>query len=249
MCISTQLIEAGVDVDFATVIRFLAGLDSIAQAAGRCNRNGRCKKSTVHILNPENEPVEQLIDIKVGKEAARRVLDEGFENLVAPEAISQYFNYYFYDRAKEMSYPVSAKQIGRDDDLLNLLSCNNRNIGWNPNTLLLQHSFMTAGKAFKAIDSPTYAVIVPHGEEGKALIAELCRVAKEFEVTRYRQLLKEAQQYSVNVFPNVWKRLLDEGSVNETQHGEGIYHLDSRYYSEEFGLSEKPCNLMEPNIC
>ncbi len=249
LCISTQLIEAGVDVDFASVIRFLAGLDSIAQAAGRCNRNGRFEKSTVHILNPDNEPIEQLTDIKVGKEVARRVLDEGFENLVAPEAIGQYFNYYFYDRAKEMSYPVSAEQIGRDDDLLNLLSCNNLNIGWKPNTLLLQHSFMTAGRAFKAIDSPTQAVIVPHGEDGKALIAELCQAAKEFDAKRYRQLLREAQQYSVNVFPNVWKRLLDEKAVYETQPGEGIYRLDSRYYSEEFGLSEKPCNLMEPNIC
>jgi CRISPR-associated endonuclease/helicase Cas3 len=249
LCISTQLIEAGVDVDFASVIRFLAGLDSIAQAAGRCNRNGRFGKSTIHILNPDNEPIEQLTDIKVGKEAARRVLDEGYENIVAPEAIGQYFNYYFYERAKEMSYPVSAKQTGRDDDLLNLLSCNNRNIGWKPNTLLLQHSFMTAGRAFKAIDSPTQAVIVPHGDEGRALISELCRVAKEFEAKRYRQLLREAQQYSVNVFPNVWKRLLDEKAANETQPGEGIYHLDSRYYSEEFGLSEKPCNLMEANIC
>ncbi len=249
LCISTQLIEAGVDVDFASVIRFLAGLDSIAQAAGRCNRNGRFGKSTIHILNPDNEPIEQLTDIKVGKEVARRVLDEGFENLVAPEAIGQYFNYYFYDRAKEMSYPVSARQVGRDDDLLNLLSCNNRNIGWNPKTLLLQHSFMTAGKAFKAIDSPTQAVIVPHGEEGKALIAELCRVAKAFEAKRYRQLLREAQQYSVNVFPNVWKRLMDEDAVYEAQPGEGLYHLDSRYYSEEYGLSEQPCNLMDSNIC
>ncbi|MCU7893196.1 MAG: CRISPR-associated helicase/endonuclease Cas3, partial [Candidatus Thiodiazotropha sp. (ex Ustalcina ferruginea)] len=248
LCISTQLIEAGVDVDFASVIRFLAGLDSIAQAAGRCNRNGRREKSTVHIVNPDSEQIDLLADIKVGKDIARRVLDEGFENLLAPKAITRYFKYYFYDRADEMSYNISRKILGRDDDLLNLLSCNNRNIGWNRNSIFLQQSFMTAGKAFKAIDSPTQAIIVPHGKEGVRLIAELCRVAKEFEIRQYQELLRRAQQFSVNVFPNVWKRLQDEGAVYETQPGEGIYHLDSRYYSEEFGLSVKPCSLMEPNI-
>lgn len=249
LCVSTQLIEAGVDVDFASVIRFLAGLDSIAQAAGRCNRNGRRAKATVHIVNPTDEQADLLTDIKVGRDKAQRVFDEDYKSLLAPEAIEQYFNYYFYDRAKEMSYPVSAKWVGRDDDLLNMLSCNSLNIGRNPNSILLQQSFMTAGKAFKAIDSPTQAVIVPYGEEGKRLIAELCRVAKEFEAAHYRKLLRKAQQYSVNVFPNVWQQLLGEEAVHETQPGEGIYYLDSRYYSREFGLSDKPCSSMDYHQC
>ncbi|MBL1277295.1 MAG: CRISPR-associated helicase Cas3' [Ectothiorhodospiraceae bacterium] len=244
LCISTQLIEAGVDVDFASVIRFLAGLDSIAQAAGRCNRNGLRKGSTVHVVNPDEEKIDLLKDIKVGRDMAQRVMGEGFENLLAPDAIKQYFNYYFYDRAKEMSYPVSAKKLGRDDDLLNLLSCNKLNAGRNNNTLLLQQSFMTAGKIFKAIDSPTQAVIVPYGKEGKDLIAELGLVAKEFDVKTYRNLLKKAQRFSVNVFPNVWKQLLNEDAVYEIQPGEGIYYLDEKHYSGEFGLSVKPCNKM-----
>ncbi len=244
LCISTQLIEAGVDVDFASVIRFLAGLDSIAQAAGRCNRNGLRKEATVHVVNPAEENIDLLTDIKVGRDKAQRVMDEGFDDLLAPDAIKQYFNYYFYDRAEEMSYPISAKKLGRDDDLLNLLSCNAVNIGRNKNTLLLQQSFMTAGKMFKAIDSPTQAVIVPYGEEGKDLIAELGRVAKEFDVKTYRALLKQAQKFSVNVFPNVWKQLQNEGAVHEIQPDEGIFYLDEKYYSDEFGLSVKPCNKM-----
>ncbi len=244
LCISTQLIEAGVDVDFASVIRFLAGLDSIAQAAGRCNRNGLREISEVHVVNPSEEKIDLLKDIKIGRDKAQRVFDEGFDNFLAPDAMKQYFNYYFYDRAGEMSYPVSSKYLGRDDDLLNLLSNNSKNIGRNKNSKLLQQSFMTAGKVFKAIDSPTQAVIVPYGDEGKNLIADLGRVAKEFDVKTYRKLLKQAQKYSVNIFPNVWKRLQEEKVVYEIQPGEGIYYLDEKYYSEKFGLSDKPCSSM-----
>jgi len=143
-----------------------------------------------------------------------------------------------------MSYPIPAKKLNRDDDLINLLSCNRLNTGRNNNTLLLQQSFMAAGKIFKAIDSPTQAVIVPYGDEGNHLIAELGRVAIEFDVKTYRELLKQAQKFSVNVFPNVWKQLQTEDAVHEIQPDEGIYYLDEKYYSSEFGLSVKPCNKM-----
>ena len=249
LCISTQLIEAGVDIDFASVIRFLAGLDSIAQAAGRCNRNGLRKTATVHVVNPHEEKIDLLKDIKIGRDKALRVFSENYDNLLAPDAMQQYFNYYFYERDDDMSYSVSSKLIGRDDNLLNLLSINSNNIGRNKNSRLLQQSFMTAGKVFKAIDSPTQAIIVPYGKKGSNLIAELGRVAKEFDVKTYRQLLKQAQKYSVNVFPNVWKRLQEEKAVHEIQPGEGIYWLEEQYYSDKFGLSDKPCSSMGLNMC
>ncbi len=229
---------------------FLAGLDSIAQAAGRCNRNGMRETATVHIVNPREEKIDLLKDIKIGRDKAQRVFDEGFKDLLAPEAMKQYFYYYFFDpeRAKEMTYPISKKQLGRDDNLLSLLSNNSKNIGRNTHSTLLQQSFMTAGKAFKAIDSPTQAVIVPYDDEARHLIAELCRVAIEFDVKTYRQLLKQAQKYSVNVFPNIWKRLQKENAVHEIQPGEAIYFLDKQYYSNKFGLSDKPCSLMESAV-
>lgn len=239
LCISTQLIEAGVDVDFASVIRFLAGLDSVAQAAGRCNRNGERDISEVHLLNPDQEPIDTLVDIKVGQQKMRRILGESADDdLLTPAVMEKYFDYYFYSRAEEMDYQLSEKQAARTDSLLNLLSDNPKNIISNRQSALpmLRQSFMTAGKAFKAIDAPTESVIVPYGE-GKQLIIDLGDQESDFDVARYYTLLKKAQKFSVNVFPNVWKKLLDAHAVCEIKAGEGVYCLDERYYSEAFGLS------------
>lgn len=246
LCISTQLIEAGVDVDFASVIRFLAGLDSIAQAAGRCNRGGKRKdeqgnlvKGQVFIVNPDNETTELLKDIEVGKEKAQTVLNAGYHDPISPEAIRQYFQEYYYNRSDDMTYRISDKSIRQGENLLNLLSKREMSCadfsseaGKVP---LMKHAFMEAGKQFKAIDAPTQAVIVQYGR-GKELVEELCTVAKDFDAKRFYELLREAQQYSVNVFPNTWKKLGEQKAVIELQ-GEGIYYLDERYYSEEFGLS------------
>jgi CRISPR-associated endonuclease/helicase Cas3 len=247
LCFSTQLIEAGVDIDFASVIRFLAGLDSIAQAAGRCNRNGRLDTATVHVVNPAKETIDQLIDIKVGRDKTKRVFSEVKDTaLLDPENMALYFKYYFYERADQMAYPLTAKEVGRDDTLLNLLSDNKFNTGVNA-PLHLKQSFMTAGNAFKAIDAPTQAVIVPY-QQGKQLITELCGIAKEFDASSYYTCLKRAQKYSVNVFPNVWKKLLEQNAVYEIQPGEGVYCLDERYYSEAFGLSTEPVGKAEATI-
>lgn len=246
LCISTQLIEAGVDVDFCNVIRFIAGLDSIAQASGRCNRNGKLKNSQgdfiqgqVDIINPSIEPITSLVDIVEGQEKSKRVLSE-FERdaILSPEAIDQYFKYFFFERKKAMVYPLK-----EGDCLLNLLANNDNNNGSGLNKErvkkgkipLLQQSFMAAGKAFEAIDAPTHSVIVQY-DEGKEIVTTLCGVDKTFNAVDFYQSLKKAQQYCVNVFPNVWESLREENAVYEIQEGEGIYYLDERYYSEEFGI-------------
>lgn len=246
LCISTQLIEAGVDVDFNSVIRFLAGLDSIAQAAGRCNRNGNLDMAQVYVVNPQDEAIDMLNDIKEGREKALRIFSERKETeLLDPEVMSLYFSYYFYERANIMAYPLTEQQAGRRDTLLSLLSNNGKNIGMEKNAIELQQSFKTAGKAFKAIASPTQAVIVPYDDKGKDIIAGLCA---DFEPAKAFQLLKEAQKYSVNVFPNIWRQLQKAGAVRSVQKGEEIYYLDERYYSKDFGLSTDEVSKMDTQI-
>ena len=231
LCISTQLIEAGVDVDFRSVIRFLAGLDSIAQAAGRCNRNGRHPEASVHVVNPDRENIEMLPDIKEGRDKALRIFSETSHDLLSPDVMERYFEYYFFSRAEEMIYPVDAKKVGRTDNLLNLLSENHGNIAVTD--LPLKQSFMTAGNLFQVIDAPTQSVIVPY-KQGKKIIAELCAA---FDPAKHYDLLRQAQQYCVNVFPNVWKKLKENDAVMPIQPDLDIYFLDERHYSDDFGLS------------
>ena len=254
LCISTQLIEAGVDVDFRVVIRFLAGLDSIAQAAGRCNRNGLPEPGIVHVVNPQNESLEKLIDISAGRDKAQRVLDDYKQdparydhNLIGPKALGDYYRHYFFERQRDMSYPVPAKSIGHDDTLLELLSTNRHAAAEHSSrhgasNLFFQQAFMTAGRAFKAIDAPTQGIVVPYGETGRELINDLCA---SFDVEKQIKLLRAAQQYTVNVFPHTLRALSAAGAVREVKPDTRILVLDPRYYSPRFGLSTTPVAPMD----
>ncbi len=255
LCVSTQLIEAGIDVDFGAVVRFSAGLDSIAQAAGRCNRNGNPAPGTVHVVNPTDENLRRLPDIAVGRDKAQRVMDDFREDparyadtLFGPEALAEYYRYYFFDQQGEMEYPVPASEIGHDDTLLNLLSYNDaatsaaqRQHDQVPPGRLLHQAFMAAGRAFKAIDAPTRGVIVPYERGGAELIADLERspdAKAEFG------LLRRAQQYTVNVFPHILRQLGAAKAVRELPDTR-ILCLDKRYYSSMFGLATETVSPME----
>ena len=239
ICISTQLIEAGVDISMACVIRALGGLDSIAQAAGRCNRHGEKEgKGQVWVLNLQEQDFTRILpDIQVGKTHAERVFrDFTGQDILQPAAMQRYFEYYFYQRSDEMVYSVKNSATG---SLLDWLSDNALNPYGEKNDKrskplpLLMQSFKSAGRAFQAIDAPTHAVIVPYGE-GAELIAKLCG---EWDPKEMHRTLQKAQRYSVNVFPNVWGKLQKENALHETIEGSGIYYLNERYYNDEFGLS------------
>ena len=133
-----------------------------------------------------------------------------------------------------MDYPATPDKAERQDTLLNMLSLNCLAATSLQPPRYMAQSFMTAAKAFQAIDANTRGVIVPYKAEGQRIISELCAA---FEPTKQFQLLKQANQYSVNVFEHVLRKLEEKKAIYEVQPGTGILCLLPNHYSQEAGLN------------
>ncbi len=255
--VSTQLIEAGVDVDFDVVIRSLAGIDSIAQAAGRCNRHGsKPYRGRVLIVNSNEENLSKLPSIVTAQKEAARVLGDfhrdkaGFfqGSLLSDPALESYFRYYFHTYREQMDYPIKSQSpVGRGDSMVDLLSMNQKSIyaymtrtGSPKLNRFLNQSFQTAARSFEVIDNAGQGVIVPHGE-GAEIINDLCEV---FEPNKHFEILRQAQRYSVNCFSHELEQLSQAGALREVQEGSGILYVDITHYHPELGLTREKSNKM-----
>ena len=236
ICVATSVMEAGVDADFSCVIRSVAGFDSIVQAAGRCNREGLAKAGFVYIVNPSDEDLSMIADVREGRNCAERVIDEarsgcvsGEEDILSLANIERYFKYYFYAKQDEMRYRVKDE---RSDTLLNMLSCNRLTHG-GPQTL--RQAFATAGRLFEAIDAPTEGVIVPY-RDGADIIATIGLCGS---IGDAKKLLRRAQRYSVNIYPYQLNALYKSGGIYKIEIGRdsGVWALLPEFYNENFGVS------------
>ncbi|MCQ3947466.1 MAG: CRISPR-associated helicase/endonuclease Cas3 [Anaerolineae bacterium] len=252
ICVSTQLIEAGVDIDFGAVIRALAGLDSIAQAAGRCNRHGeREDGGSVWVVNLRDENLSPLPDIQIGKDQANSILNFYGRNPanydhdpLGLKAIEKYYSYYFKRNEDELNYPVSRGELlDHDDNLFNLLAHNPNAYKRQVDERSLKQSFMAASKLFRVIDLPTIGVIVPYGE-GREIITELCG---DIDIRQKRELLKRAQRYSVQLYrgrKGQFELLKEKGAIHQIKDDE-IFYLVPHHYDDEIGWSEEPTGNQE----
>lgn len=246
ICISTQLIEAGVDVSFGSVIRSNAGLGSIIQAAGRCNRHGECEKGNVYVVSCE-ENVSPLKDIQDGQGVITNLKYDfnknpnDFDNdITSPKAITTFYKRYFNDIKLRLDYVIENKTItellGKNKNARNEYNADN-----NPayNCSLLAQSFRTAWKGYKPIADNTTGVIVNY--ENSFDIVEKLKNCKDDNKAKY---VRSLQKYTVNVFENVLKSLFEKGAISYDENLE-LWVLDKNYYNEETGIDTKSIDKID----
>ncbi|GHV72798.1 CRISPR-associated helicase Cas3 [Spirochaetia bacterium] len=217
--ISTQLVEAGVDIDFPVVYRAMAGLDSIAQAAGRCNREGKLnaegKLGKVVVFNaPRRAPAGTL---RKAAETAERMCKQGLENPIDQRVFTPYFTELYW-RANSLD----------TKGIINLLKP----------TPSLGIQFRSAGELFKLIDDKNQRTILVPYQEGERLIA-LLKKNTGFE----RNLLRKLQRYTINIYINQFVELQRRGSLEEIVPG--VFALTTTVeYDKAIGLliDEMPNN-------
>lgn len=234
LCISTQLIEAGVDVDFDVVIRSLSGLDSIAQAAGRCNRNAKRATGKVFVVKTE-ENVSPLVDIDTGRRCADLVMRHEHSDMVSPDAISDYYRMYFYKRENDMGYRSDKGSY----ELIDLLS--NNTYGWDVldkelrglRKGIARQAYSDANHEFKVIDK-TNGIIIPYDDTARNMISVLCGEPSYVERKHAMRIL---QKYTVSTFS--LNRLLKAGAVKTLPgFGDSVYSLVDGFYDEDTGIRE-----------
>jgi CRISPR-associated endonuclease/helicase Cas3 len=207
--ISTQLVEAGVDIDFPVVYRALIGFDSIAQAAGRCNRENKLaqhgKRGKVVVFVPPRPAPPGLL--RQMEYACREILRTNRVEHLSPELFTKYFKQ-FYARLNTVDKPQFYNRLVRD-------------------ATSFEFQFRTLAQDFHLIEENQVSIVVwyenpKNGNDSRRLIEKL----------RYqgpnRELMRKLQRFLVNVHFRHFEQIQRQGFVEEVagywvQNGDGLY--------------------------
>lgn len=205
--VSTQLIEAGVDIDFPIVYRAMSGLDSIIQAAGRCNREGKRANGDVYIFKLEGERLRGVM--AQGEAVIRDLLcDKSLDELTTPAMLKLYFKK-LYGRIEQMDKPKTDELLIQDAGQFKM-------------------QFATYATNFQLIDEKgSERLLIPI--EGGSLLYEKMRAGIKLSLLAYREI----QQYSVSVSKYVVAELKKNGSVDESFD---VKVLDPVFYDSRYGV-------------
>lgn len=207
--ISTQVIEAGVDIDFPIVFRAIAGIDSIAQAAGRCNREGFLGTGKVFVFIPEAKlPAGHFSQ---SADCAQMVMRK-YSDLLSPEAVTEYFDEYIWSKGKAK---LDDKNILKDIDM--------------GGGQTIQMPFATIASNYQLIEDVSVSIIIPRDNEQ---CHKILRDVRAIGLKRYSA--RALQPYTIGLRINEASKLLVDGLIEELDGSLWVLN-DEKYYSDDFG--------------
>lgn len=223
--IATSLVEAGVDLDFPKVWRAEAGLDSVAQAAGRCNREGKrdITDSIVTVFQPaEHKSPAELSQLAGDME---RIIDR-HDDLLSPEAMEDYFQEVYWRKDK-----------GLGDDFLQKFKINKHGTSF---------SFREVGESFRLIQSGLEPVIIDREEEAHKALRDLIHTERSGGIAR------RLQPYVVQVYPRFRKQLVNNKHVyfaEAERFGDQFAVLFTKsLYREDVGLLWEDADALDNEV-
>ena len=241
LCISTQLIEAGVDLSFDVVIRANAGIDNIIQAGGRCNRNGEWDvRCPAYIVEAKEEDLSRLRGIALAKQATRRALSEFPTSELTDSHVLERFYSYLYGMQKDsMGCPLPKGVDG--ESVYSVLESNTRftslyatlNKGQKYNGC--PAAFARAANGFHVIEGEQIAAVVPYGPCREKILGLISSFEKTFNPKERVQLLRKLQPYTVSLYASreMWLQSISE-RVRDV-----FYFVAEGHYDAETGLTEE----------
>jgi CRISPR-associated endonuclease/helicase Cas3 len=214
LVVSTSLIEAGVDVDFPVLYREKAGLDSIIQAAGRCNREGhRSKESSyANIFTIADSQIRHIAqNVGAYEQIARQ-----YDDIASLEAIGAYF--------EQLRYIIGEDGLDKNSAVQE----------FNAGRSSCSFKFKSISKKFKLIEDSTKGIIIPYNEEADKLIERL-RWGE-----RSRSLFRAIQRYSVSLYEGDLKRQHELGTVAKLDSDGEFLVYAVGYYDKRCGVPLSP---------
>lgn len=208
--VSTQLVEAGVDLDFPVVFRAMAGLDSIAQAAGRCNREGRLERGQTVVFVPPRPAPPGLL--RQAEDGGRRSLEERAGDPLSPERFRAYFRELYWKHGPRLDR----------HGILPLLDHHGT----------LEIRFRTAAERFRLIDDAQLPVVVRYRNH------TLLRRLRYAPVNR--ELFRRLQRFVVSIPVYLHQRLRASGEIEEWQPGVWVQAFDDAYNPNLGLLAQRP---------
>ncbi|WP_245588471.1 CRISPR-associated helicase Cas3' [Desulfocurvus vexinensis] len=210
LTVSTQLVEAGVDVDFPLVYRELAGLDSIAQAAGRCNREGLLGEGRRGLTRVFRHEAGLPRMFRPAADSAQSTLRRFEDAPFSARAVRDYFANYYWRRVERLDSKGILAALSADVDRLNF-------------------PFRDVAQAFRLIENDMLPVIVPWGDAGEALVEELRHVQFPGSV------LRRLQRFTVQVYRHEFRQLDAQGALEIVDESYAVL-VRPESYRDDLGL-------------